>query len=61
MLSQVVPAVGVWEVPSVWQDFESKHRTLAGIEKRLKQGVKNGEWVAWRLITIHKEVMGNAD
>lgn len=46
---------------SIWQDFESKHRTLAGLEKRLKQGVKKGEWVAWRLITIHKEVMGNAD
>ena len=46
---------------SVWQDFESRHRTLDGLEKRLKQGVKNGEWVAWRLITIHKEIMGNVD
>ncbi len=44
---------------SVWQDWISNHRTLKGMEQRLKQGVRNGEWVAWRLMRIEKEVMGN--
>lgn len=44
---------------SVWQDFVSKHRTRKGMEQRLKQGVRNGEWVAWRLIHVEKEIMGN--
>lgn len=44
---------------SIWQDFISKHRTLNGLEQRLKQGVRNGEWVAWRLMRIEKEIMGN--
>ena len=29
--------------------------------ERLKQGVRDGEWVAWRLIRIEQEVMGNVD
>lgn len=45
---------------SVWMDFESRHRTQASLEKCLRLGVRNGEWVAWRLITVHKEVIGNA-
>lgn len=44
---------------SVWLDWISKHRTRKGMEQRLKQGVRNGEWVAWRLMHIEKEVMGN--
>ncbi len=44
---------------SVWQDWISNHRTRKGLEQRLKQGVRNGEWVAWRLMHIEKEVMGN--
>lgn len=44
---------------SVWQDFFSQHRTRENIERRLRLGVRQGEWVAWRLIRIEKEVMGN--
>lgn len=44
---------------SVWKDFFSQHRTRKGLEQRLKQGVKNGEWVAYRLMRIETEVMGN--
>lgn len=29
--------------------------------EQLKQGVRDGEWVAWRLIRIEQEVMGNVD
>lgn len=43
---------------SVWQDFYSEARTRKGLERLLKNGVKNGEWVAWRLMHIEKEVMG---
>lgn len=28
---------------------------------RLKQGVKDGEWVAWRLVHIVEEVLGNVE
>lgn len=44
---------------SVWKDFCSHHRTRKGLEQRLKQGVKNGEWVAYRLMRIEKQVIGN--
>jgi len=29
--------------------------------ERLKRGVRDGEWVAWRLIYVEQEVMGNVD
>lgn len=44
---------------SVWQDFYSRHRTENGLERRLRAGVRNGEWVAWRIIEIKREAMGN--
>ena len=44
---------------SVWQDCFSQHRTRENLERRLRLGVKQGEWVAWRLIRIEKEVIGN--
>lgn len=44
---------------SVWQDFESRARTMEGLEKQLKAGVRSGEWVAWRIMRIEKEVWGN--
>lgn len=44
---------------SVWQDFFSQHRTRKNLERRLRLGVKQGEWAAWRLIRIEKEVMGH--
>lgn len=46
---------------SVWQDFKCRARTVAGLERQLKQGVVCGDWVAWRLIRIEKEVMGITD
>ena len=74
MLSTKVNAMSKTEIPSamvlvfqpaltcsVWQDFYSRARTTAGLEKLLKDGVKKGEWVAWRLIHIEKEVMGSVD
>lgn len=45
---------------SVWMDLIHRCRSLAGLEKQLKAGVRSGEWVAWRLIHIEKEIMGNA-
>ena len=45
---------------SVWQDFMCRCRTQEAFERLLRKGVRDGEWVAWRLIRIEKEVMGNA-
>ncbi len=45
---------------SVWQDFISRHKTIDGLEKALRKGVRNGKWVGWRLMTITKEVIGNS-
>lgn len=44
---------------SVWQDFESRRRSQQSLEKRLRLGVRQGEWVAWRIIEIRKEVFCN--
>jgi hypothetical protein len=44
---------------SVWQDLMHHKRTLKGLEAALRKGVRDGEWVAWRLIHIEKEVYGN--
>ena len=53
---------------SVWQDYgglmneETGEEIIRSQEERindLKAGVLRGEWVAWRLIRIEKEVMGN--
>ena len=44
---------------SVWQDFISRARSRKNLERILRKGVRDGDWVAWRLITIHHEVHGN--
>lgn len=53
---------------SVWQDYGGMVDEETGKEiirsqeelvSDLKQGVLRGEWVAWRLVRIEKEVMGN--
>jgi hypothetical protein len=44
---------------SVWQDVMIRSRTVSGLERRLRKGVKEGEWVAWRIIRIEKQVYGN--
>lgn len=43
---------------SQWSDFHHQKRTVAGLLKYLRQAVKRGEFVGYRFITIHKEVMG---
>lgn len=44
---------------STWQDvIKHRCRTLDGLVRRMKQGVKDGRYVAFRLITIHREEMG---
>lgn len=46
---------------SVWMDFDHRKRTVESLEKELRRGVRKGEWVAWRLIRVEKEVMGNQE
>lgn len=51
---------------SVWVDTYLSDENDCQLPKdqlveRLKQGVRDGEWVAWRLIHIEQEVMGNVD
>lgn len=43
---------------SVWQDFIHKARTLDGLEKMLRQGVRCGRYVGYRLIRIEAEYIG---
>ena len=44
---------------SRWVDFVSGHRTEQSLISALREGVRRGDWGAWRLITVHREVMGN--
>lgn len=51
---------------SVWQDaFLSDANDCqlprAELIASLKEGVRDGEWLAWRLIRIEIEVFGNCD
>ena len=55
---------------SVWQDYggiadeetgDEILRTDDQMIEDLKEGVREGRWVAWRLIRIEREVMGNVD
>lgn len=55
---------------SVWQDYGGIADEDTGDEilrsndemiSDLKDGVREGRWVAWRLIRIEREVMGNVD
>jgi len=43
----------------MWRDFQNRSRSIEGLERKLKEGVRRRDWVAWRLIRIEKEVMGN--
>lgn len=43
----------------MWRDYRNRSRSIEGMERKLKEGVRRGDWVAWRLIRIEKEVMGN--
>lgn len=44
-----------------WIDLRCKARTEKGLLKQLRAGVKRGEWVAWRIITIEREEIGVCD
>lgn len=55
MVLVYVPALG----HSVWQDLLCRCRTRSGLVRQLTKGVRDGSWVAWRLIHIEKQVMGN--
>lgn len=41
-----------------WVDLICNARTEAGLLRQLRAGVKRGEWVEWRIITIHREERG---
>lgn len=44
---------------SVWQDWGcDEPLDEAQIFDRLRAGVESGEYVGWRVITVHKEVIG---
>ena len=45
---------------SVWQDLISRHRTIEGLERHLRKGVRKGDWVGWRIIRVEKEMLGDA-
>lgn len=51
---------------SVWidtylSDENDCRLSEAELIEQLKQGVRDGKWVGWRLIYIEQEVMGNVD
>lgn len=47
---------------SVWTDwFCDGHPTESEVLEMLRAGVESGEYVGWRVITIHKEVTGRDD
>jgi hypothetical protein len=41
-----------------WVDLQTNCRTEAGLIRRLRAGVRAGEWLAWRIIRIEREEMG---
>lgn len=43
---------------STWQDYKCRARTIRGLERQLKSGVRDGRWGGWRIVTIHKTVIG---
>lgn len=50
----------VW-VDTYLSDEDDCKLAEADLVERLKQGVRDGEWVGWRLVRIEREVMGNVD
>ena len=44
---------------SHWEDYNHGCRSVDGLKRQLKRGVKRGDWVGWRLLTIYEEVLGN--
>ena len=50
----------VW-VDTYLSDEDDCKLPEAELTERLKQGVRDGEWVGWRLVRIEREVIGNVD
>ena len=50
----------VW-VDTFLSDEDECELPKCELVERLQQGVRDCEWVAWRLIRIEHEVMGNVD
>lgn len=44
---------------SRWVDYITEHPTEQCLITALRDGVRRGDWGGWRLITVHKEVIGN--
>lgn len=42
-----------------WVDYITEHRTEQSLITALHEGVRHGDWGGYRLITIHREVIGN--
>lgn len=43
---------------SMWVDFVHRKRTVRSLVKCLRTAVKRGEYIGYRLITIHHEAKG---
>lgn len=46
---------------SIWTDFESQARTFKGLVRQLREGVKSGKYVGYRLIHVYWEKLGIVD
>jgi len=55
MVLQYEPDIG----NSRWVDYVGRHRTEQSLIAALRNGVRHGDWGGWRLITVHREVIGN--
>lgn len=44
---------------SNWEDVVHHCRTLNGLVRFLRKGVRDGNWIAYRFLTIHGECTGN--
>lgn len=55
MVMQFEPELG----NSRWVDFVSRHRSERALIEALRAGVRRGEWIGWRLITVIREVLGH--
>lgn len=43
---------------SVWTDVMHRKRSQKSLEAMLRKGVRSGEYVGYRLLTIHSEYVG---
>lgn len=35
---------------NVWIDYHHRRRSLQALEDELNEGLKNGQWIKWRII-----------